>query len=95
MTVNTVEQAWKVADRIFPTDYIKDEKVSYEMGYPIYTSTLWGKSCNAWISDLGARLEVNLDDGRTVNIWIDENYMEEETITTKYGTMKRYKKVTV
>ena len=25
---------------------------------------------NAWISDLGNRLEVNLPDGKSVNIWI-------------------------
>ena len=26
----------------------------------------------AWISDLGDRLEINLENGETVNIWIDE-----------------------
>ena len=39
-------------------------------GYDIYHSTASG--VNAWISDLGDRLEVNLENGETVSIWIDE-----------------------
>ena len=70
MTVNSIKKAWEAADNIFPTDYIKDEALSLRAGYDIYLSTADG-NCS-YISDLGDRLEVNLDNGKTVNIWIDE-----------------------
>lgn len=70
MKVNSKEQAWVEADKLFPTDYIKDEKKSDTAGYDIYYSTCDG--VNAWISDLEDRLEVNLATGETVNIWIEE-----------------------
>lgn len=70
MKVNSKEQAWVEADKLFPTDYIKDEKKSDAAGYDIYYSTCDG--VNAWISDLEDRLEVNLATGETVNIWIEE-----------------------
>ena len=69
MKVNSKEQAWVEADKLFPTDYIKDEKKSDIAGYDIYYSTCDG--VNAWISDLEDRLEVNLATGETVNIWIE------------------------
>lgn len=68
MTVYTTSDAWREADKIFPTDYTKDERVSIVCGYPVYFSTAHG--VNAWISDLGERLEVNMPDATTVNIWI-------------------------
>lgn len=77
MRVRTVEEAWKKANQIFPTDYMKDDKCSKNAGYPIFLSTAAG--VNAWISDLNNRLEVNLPDGSTVNIWIDES-LEEKLI---------------
>lgn len=70
MKVNSKEQAWVEADKLFPTDYIKDEEKSNRAGYDIYYSTCDG--VNAWISDLEDRLEVNLTTGETVNIWIEE-----------------------
>ena len=70
MKVNSREQAWREADNLFPTDYIKDEKKSEAAGYDIYYSTCEG--VNAWISDLEDRLEINLATGETVNIWIEE-----------------------
>lgn len=70
MKVNSKEQAWIEADKLFPTDYIKDEARSKNAGYDIYYSTCDG--VNAWISDLEDRLEVNLETGETVNIWIEE-----------------------
>lgn len=70
MKVKSVKEAWSKADVIFPTDYAKDEVKSERAGYPIYYSTASG--VHAWISDLGNRLEVNLEDGSTVNIWIEE-----------------------
>ena len=70
MVANNREQAWTIADEIFPTDYMKNEAKSLKAGYDIYEST--AESVFAWISDLNDRLEVNLDNGKTITIWIDE-----------------------
>ena len=70
MTVNSVNEAWGIVNEIFPTDYMKDERASLAAGYDLYWSTSDG--VYAWISDLGDRLEVNLDNGKTINIWIKE-----------------------
>ena len=83
MKVTTTKEAWTKADELFPTDYIKDERASAAAGYDIFRSTLEG--CNAWISDLGTRLEVNLENGETVNIWI-EAPKEIEITTREYKT---------
>ena len=69
MKAKSMKEAWEIADGIFNTDYIKDERRSNNAGYDIYYSTAVG--VNAWISDLGDRLEVNLENGETVNIWIE------------------------
>lgn len=71
MTVNNTYKAWQAANEIFPTDYIKDEAASTRAGYDIYKST--AANVPAWISDLGNRLEVNLPNGKSVNIWIVED----------------------
>lgn len=77
MKVTNVKDAWKTADEIFPTDYIKDEAKSIAAGYDIYTSTALG--CNDYICDLGDRLEINYyETGKTVNIWIEEEPQFEE-----------------
>ena len=70
MKVGSRKEAWDKANVIFPTDYIKDEIRSERAGYDVYYST--AKGVNAWISDLGNRLEINLENGETVNIWIEE-----------------------
>lgn len=82
--VNSIQEAWQVADEIFPTDYIKDEASSTNAGYPIYRSTATSVE-NYWynyICDLGNRLEINLCapdwSGKTINIWIAK---EEERVT--------------
>lgn len=69
MKATTIKEAWSLANEIFPTDYMKNDEKSDRAGYDIYESTLDGSG--AWISDLGSRLEINLDGGRTVNIWIE------------------------
>lgn len=68
MTVTSIRGAWAEVRKIFPTNYEHDASRSERAGYPIYYSTAAG--VNAWISDLGNRLEVNLPDGKSVNIWI-------------------------
>lgn len=67
-TVSTIAAAWKVADEIFPTDYNEDIHSSERAGYKVYRSPL---NHYDYICDLGNRLEVNLANGETVNIWID------------------------
>lgn len=70
MKVKTIEEAWNEANKIFPTDYEKDEFSSSRAGYPIYRSTAEGHE-NDYICDLNDRLEVNIFEGnQTVNIWI-------------------------
>lgn len=61
MTVTSIRDAWAEVNKIFQTDYEHDADHSERAGYPIYYST--AASVNAWISDLGNRLEVNLPDG--------------------------------
>ena len=73
-TVNSVKAAWSKANEIIPCDYMHDSDRSRRAGYDIYFST--SDSIIAWISDLGDRLEVNLPNGESVNVWIEE---EEET----------------
>lgn len=70
MIVKSRQEAWKIADEIFSTDYEKDDFRSKRAGYDVYFSTVEG--VDAWISDLGNRLEVNLENGKTVNIFIEE-----------------------
>jgi hypothetical protein len=36
MIVTTIEKAWAEANKIFPTDYDKDEASSQRAGYDIY-----------------------------------------------------------
>lgn len=80
MKANSIQEAWNMANEIFPTDYEKDEESSQRAGYPIYRSTAEGRHYD-YICDLNDRLEVNLADGnRSINIWIeagcDENISE-------------------
>ena len=68
MTVTSIRDAWAEVRKIFPTDYEYSIERSERAGYPIYYSKASG--VNAWISDLGNRLEINLPDGESANIWI-------------------------
>ena len=85
MKVMSREAAWAEVDKIFPTDYQKDENTTERAGYPVYKST--ADNTNAWISDMGCRLEVNLPDGKSVNIWIEES---EEEQKKEDGTLPHY-----
>ena len=73
MDCNSKEAAWSLVNKLFPTDYEKDERSSARAGYDIYRFR--GDWCpaefaNNWISDLGNRLEVNLSSGKSINVWI-------------------------
>ena len=70
-TVTTREAAWVEVNKIFPTDYEKDETASANAGYSIYrhpTLNHYSRIC-----DLGNRLEVLTGEyGENVtNIWIE------------------------
>lgn len=91
MKVSSKEKAWEEVNKIFPYDYEKDEKGSANAGYPIYTSIASEHPQN-WISDLGNRLEVNLEDGSSTNIWIEEQGEDVEvTVIAKTGETRIYK----
>lgn len=81
MTVTSIRDAWAEVQKIFPTRYEHDASRSERAGYPIYYSTANG--VNAWISDLGNRLEVNLPDGKSVNIWIQAPAEADTSDSTK------------
>ena len=84
-TVKSTEEAWNVANQIFPTDYAEDEGSRERAGYPIYRSTADGHYYD-YICDLTARLEINLSDGSTVNIWIEEDEEAEAANEAKTTT---------
>lgn len=89
MKVKSIEQAWKEVNKIFPTDYEKDEAASQRAGYDIYRHATLNPFNH--ICDLGCRLEVLTGEyGDTVtNIWIDaEDDSQQETAPaagTNYG----------
>ena len=68
--VNSVSAAWAKVNEVFPTDYNEDENSSARADYPVFRSSV---EYYNYICDLGDRLEVNLESGETVNIWIDES----------------------
>jgi hypothetical protein len=72
MTVTSREQAWVEANKLFPTDYEKDEASSARAGYDVYRHP----SLNYYniICDLGNRLEVLTGEyaENVTNIWIEE-----------------------
>lgn len=72
MNARNRKEAWDIADKLMPTDYELDLD-SIWCDHEVYRSTI--KGVEAWINDLGDRLEVNYPVGRgveTVNIWIDD-----------------------
>lgn len=92
--VNNKQAAWDEVNKIFPTDYEHDTSRSERAGYPIYYSTANG--INAWISDLGNRLEVNLPNGESINIWIEEASTEQlpELTAERREVAKRLQRIT-
>lgn len=92
MKVNSREEAWRQAEKIFPTSYMKDERASANAGYPIYRSTSDSTEYRfAQIADLNCRLEVN-DGEQTINIWIEEEEVKTMTATVRSmtGEFKEY-----
>lgn len=103
MTVTSKEQAWNEVNKIFPTDYEQDLSSTSRAGYPIYRSTADGHYYD-YICDLGNRLEVNLSNGKTINVWIEEPAAEateepkeqesEATMEQRQDVAKRLQRLT-
>lgn len=74
MRATSKEQAFWLAGKLTKHDYEYDVERSARAGYPIYFTVKEG--VNEWVSDLGDRLEVNLEDGRSINIWIKDEVAE-------------------
>lgn len=70
-----IKAAWKLVDELTTSDYMYNAESSQRAGYSVYTSTR--KGCCEYVCDLGTRLEVNLEDGRSINIWIEQPAAEE------------------
>ena len=71
MKAADVSSAWEMATLLMPVDFREDLDRSKRAGYPVYYST--DPDVPAWISDLGCRLEVNLSEGKSINILIESN----------------------
>lgn len=84
MKVKNIQQAWNEADRIIPNDYMKDYEASEIAGYTIYRSTV---EYYDYICDLGDRLEVNLANGQSINIWIEQSATIEEYADCEASTI--------
>ena len=69
MTAKNLKEAWSKADELMPCDYEHSVERSARAGYDVYYSTAEGVA--AYVCDLGDRLEVNLPNGDSVNIWIE------------------------
>lgn len=71
-TVATKEKAWQLADKLFPTDYSRNEPDSLRAGYPIFNTTSTDSKYKGFhISDLNAALELNMG-AETIRINISE-----------------------
>lgn len=64
--------AWNVA-KTHIQDASKDADASSRAGYDVFRSE---SDYYSYICDLGDRLEVNLSNGDTLNVWIDEKPVE-------------------
>lgn len=91
MRVSGINEAWKIAERIFPTGYKLDEEASKRAGYAIYSTTSKDVQYAGFhISDLETRLELNIG-AESLDIWIDETdpkalmqkIREEETVALR------------
>lgn len=88
MKVKNIQQAWIEIDKMLDKDNLMiDYEATKRAGYDIYRD--YNEYYN-YVCILGDRLEVNLVDGKSINIWIEqpeniEEYVdcESETITIR------------
>ena len=69
ITAGSREEAWKKAQEIFGCSYDLDAERSERAGYNIYTGC---SDVDCWISDLGSSLELNMSNGETILIGVEE-----------------------
>lgn len=69
ITVTTKAEAWDIAKLMLGKEmaYYLDMEASKRAGYNIFRND---ESYYSYICDLGYRLEVNMENGTTKNIWI-------------------------
>ena len=76
MTETTMARAWKVAHTMI--DGLEFDQLRTERG----CGKTWSKpNTNATVIDLGNRLEVNKENGETINIWIEAK-SDEDTVAS-------------
>lgn len=69
MKCKSYNEAWEIAKAMTDGECALDAVSTKCAGYNVYRS---GKEYYTYICDLGDRLEVNLANGKTVNIWIEK-----------------------
>lgn len=79
MIVENMAQAFEVVCRTIG-EYRLDTKSTKNAGYNIYRSTLDRRE---YACDLGDRVEINLKDGKSMNVWIDNTPNEVEELKEK------------
>lgn len=75
MTVKTTAEAWAIAHQIIKNAE-RDTEASERAGYPIHRGE------GGYICDLDARLEVNTNDGGSINVWIGDDTATHTATTT-------------
>lgn len=68
LKASSTAEAFEMANKLIDGDYMQDARRTERAGYDIYSAT-----SGEYICDLGDRLEVNKNDGRSINIWIEKN----------------------
>ena len=85
--VKNLQEAWKVIQRIYPTSIFDDGEMEKDTYF--CTDSL---SPVAYVRDYGVLLEVNLDNGSSYNIWIeDAEESHEKYITVVIGVISESK----
>lgn len=67
-TVSTRKRAWQLADKLFPTDYMKDERDSLRAGYPVEIKNNFDKLLQ-YVSD--KRKSAELHERQKYNYYCD------------------------
>lgn len=89
MTATTMYKAWEKAKEIANTGFTLNEWKTKRAGYKVYDAA---DESGTTVSDLNTRLELNIADGRTFNIWIEEDNKEllEREITEAIDFYERH-----
>lgn len=75
--VNSRQEAWEKATRIFHTDYVQDEVLSKIEGFPAYASSKAYNECFCAVQLVDYNNRLKLSDGtKTYNIWIEDVFTQ-------------------